>query len=141
MKFKNQILKIKISEALRADFIKFAFCTFIFAFVFTGCGPKEPPSVKECRAIAAENMTLKKQLERREMEMDLLKEKHSREVERLEKRLADYRKERDEWRERAQQNVREQAKDVADAVMAENAKLRAENERLQAKIMELQKEP
>jgi len=109
--------------------------------LMSGCGPKEPPSVKECRAIAAENMTLSKQLERREMEMDLLKEKHSREVERLEKRLADYRRQRDEWRQRAQQNVRDQAKDVADAVMAENAKLRAENERLKAQIMELQKEP
>jgi len=115
-------------------------CSYALVLM-AGCGPKEPPSVKECRAIAAENMTLVKQLERREKEMDLLKEKHSREVERLEKRLADYRKERDEWRERAQQNVRDQAKDVADAVMAENAKLRAENERLNAQIMELQKEP
>lgn len=109
--------------------------------LISGCGPKEPPGVKECRAIAAENMTLKKQLERREMEMDLLKEKHSREVERLEGRITDYRKERDEWRDRAQQNVRDQAKDVADAVMAENSKLRAENERLKAQIAELQKEP
>jgi hypothetical protein len=141
MKFKNQILTTKIVEALRTDFICFALCTLIFAFVFAGCGPKEPPGVKECRALAAENMTLKKQLERREMEMDLLKEKHSREVERLEKRIADYRKERDEWRERAQQNVRDQAKEVADAVIAENAKLSAENERLKAQVAELKKEP
>jgi len=108
--------------------------------LIAGCGEKEPLNVRRSRAIAAENMTLKKQLKRREAEMDLLKEKHSREVERLEKRLADYRKQRDEWRERAQQNVRDQAKDVADAVMVENAKLRAENERLKAQITALQKE-
>jgi len=107
--------------------------------LISGCGPKEPPSVKECRAIAADNMTLRKQLERREAEMDVLKEKHSREVKRLEKRIEDYRKERDEWRQRARQNVRDQAKDVADAVMVENAKLREENERLKAQVVELQK--
>ena len=107
--------------------------------LISGCGPKEPPSVKECRAIAADNMTLRKQLERREAEMDVLKEKHSREVKRLEKRIEDYRKERDEWRQRARQNVRDQAKNVADAVMVENAKLREENERLKAQVVELQK--
>jgi len=114
-------------------------CSYALVLM-AGCGPKEPPSVKECRAIAAENMTLRKQLERRDAEMDVQKEKHSREVQRLEKRIEDYRKERDDWRQRAQQNVRDQAKDVADAVMVENAKLRAENERLKEQIAELQKE-
>ncbi len=115
-------------------------CTYALV-VIAGCAQNQPPSVKETRAIAAENISLRKQLERRRVEIDMLKEKHSREVQRLEKRIEDYRKQRDEWREKAQQNVRSQTKDVADTVMAENAKLRAENELLKEQIAELQKEP
>jgi len=115
-------------------------CSYALMLI-AGCGEKEPLNVRKSRAIAAENMTLKRQLERRKMEMDLLKEKHSKEVQRLEKQLVDCRKQRDEWQERARQNVRDQAKDVADAVMAENARLHAENEKLRAQIKELQKEP
>ena len=51
-KIKDQNSKIKISEALRADFINFAFCTLIFSFLFAGC--EQPEQDADALSIAQE---------------------------------------------------------------------------------------
>ena len=56
---------------MNRPFLKTLIVTTIIAVILTaGCGPQstgliaeEPPSVKKCRTIAAENIELKKQLE------------------------------------------------------------------------------
>lgn len=116
-----------------------AFGTAVMLIV--GCGQQEPPSVKKSRAIAAENIELKKQLEHRSKEIEKLKEQHNKEIKKQEKLLAQCLQEKEAWKKKSQQNIRNQVKGVLDAVMEENTKLREENEKLKAQIKELQKEP
>ena len=106
-----------------------------------GCGEKEPPSVKKSRAIAAESIELKKQLDRSNTEIERLKARHDKEMKNQQTLLEKCRLEKQTWKEKSQQNVRNQVKDVLDTVMAENTKLREENEKLKAQIEKLQKEP
>jgi len=108
-------------------------CTAIF---ITGCGPKEPPGVKQSRAIAAENIELRKQIERFNREIESLKEQH----EKQEKLLAQCEQDKDALKKKAQQNIRSQVAPVLDAVVNETAKLREENTKLKAQIEQLQKE-
>jgi len=102
------------------------------------CGEQEPPGVKKSRLIAVENMQLKRELEQRNREIEELIELHNREIERQEELLAKCVREKDSWKQKARQNVRNQVKGVVDAVMEQNAKLREENEKLKAQIEKLQ---
>ena len=110
------------------------------AILITGCGTQEPPSVKQSRAIAAENIELRKHVERLNEEIEKLKEQHKKEIEKQEKLLAECQQEKDIWKQKAQQNIRSQVQPVLDAVMDETAKLREENTKLKAQIEQLQKE-
>jgi len=56
-----------------------------------------------------------------------------------EKLLAECVQEKESWKQKARQNVRNQVKGVFDAVMEQNVKLREENEKLKAEIEKLQK--
>ena len=106
-----------------------------------GCGgQQEPPSVKKSRAIAAENIELRKQFEQRSKEIETLKEQHSEQFDTQAKLLAACHQEKETWKKKAQQNIRDQVKGVLDTVMEENVKLREENKDLKAQIEELQKE-
>ena len=102
--------------------------------LIAGCGEKEPPSVKQSRAIAAENIELQKQLDRSNARIENLKEQYDKELDKQQKLLEKYKQERDQWKAKSQQNVRDQVKDVLDTVMAENTKLREENAKLKAQI-------
>ncbi|MHC4509653.1 MAG: hypothetical protein ACYTAO_11950 [Planctomycetota bacterium] len=106
-----------------------------------GCGGQEPPSVKKSRAIAAENIELRKQLEQRGEEIEKLKARHGEEVKKQQNLLEKCEQEKQTWKTKAQQNIREQVKGVLDAVVEENVRLREENQALKAQIEELQKEP
>ena len=106
----------------------------------TGCGQKEPPSVKQSRAIAAENIALRKQLERLNRQIEKLKEQHDKETKEQRKLLTQCEQDKEAWKKKAQQNIRSQVSPVLDAVMDETAKLREENTRLKAQIEQLQKE-
>jgi hypothetical protein len=113
-----------------------------------GCGPKEPPSIKKSRAIAAENIELRKELDRRSREIETLKEQHGKELDEQKKLLAECLQEKEVWQNKSRQNIRNQVKGVLDTVLEENTKLRestgrltAENTRLKAQIEELQKQP
>jgi hypothetical protein len=111
----------------------------LVAVLTAGCGEKEAPSVKQSRAIAAENMELKRQLARSEAQIEEIKRQYDRELDKQRKLLEKCRQERDQYREKSRQNVRDQVKDVLDSVMAENARLREDNAALQAEIEGLRK--
>jgi hypothetical protein len=99
-----------------------------------GCGQQEPPRVKKSRLIAVENMRLKRELEQRDREIDKLIVLHKRETKKQEELLAKCVREKDSWKQKARQNVRNQVKGVFDAVMEQNAKLLEENKKLKAEI-------
>ncbi|MHC4436799.1 MAG: hypothetical protein ACYS3S_05525 [Planctomycetota bacterium] len=121
----------------------------------TGCGQQstgslteEPPSVKKARAIAAENIELKKQLEQLSKELETLKEHHNREINEQKDLLEICLQEKEALKKKSRQNIRNQVKGVFDTILEENKKLRestgrltAENARLKAQIEELQKQP
>ena len=114
--------------------------TIGFAVVLiSGCGEKEAPSVKQSRAIAAENIELQKQLDRSNARIENLKELYEKELDKQQKLLEKSNRERDQWKAKSQQNVRNQVKGVVDSVMADNTKLREENAILKAQLEESQK--
>jgi len=94
--------------------------------------------MKKSRLIAVENMQLKRELEQFNREIEKLIELHNRESRKQEKILAECVQEKESWKQKAQQNVRNQVKGVFDAVMEQNAKLLEENKKLKAQIEKLQ---
>ncbi len=99
-----------------------------------GCGEKEAPSVRQSRAIAAENIQLQKDLERSNARIENIKKQYDKELERQQKLLEKCQKEREDFREKSRQNVRDQVESVFDTVMADNTRLRQENAMLKAQI-------
>jgi len=116
----------------------FVLAVCVVVMLIVGCAEQAPPGVKKSRLIAAENMQLKRELEQRSKEIERLKELHNRESRKQEKILAECVQEKDSWKQKARQNVKNQVKGVFDAVMEQNAKLREENEKLKAQIEKLQ---
>ena len=108
--------------------------------LIAGCGQKEPPSVKQSRAIAAENIELRKQLERLNRQIEKLKEQHDKETKEQRKLLTQCEQDKEAWKRKAQKNIRNQVSPVLDAVVDETARLREENTRLRAQIEQLGKE-
>jgi hypothetical protein len=112
------------------------------ALVLTvGCGPQQPPNVKKARAIAAENIELRKELDLRNKEIETLKAQQGKELAEQKNLLADCLKEKEALQNKSRQNIRSQVKGVLDTVLEENTKLREENAKLKAQIEELQKQP
>ncbi|MBN2594019.1 MAG: hypothetical protein JXA81_10965 [Sedimentisphaerales bacterium] len=118
------------------------------AMLTVGCGPQstglltdEPPSVKKCRVIAAENIELKKELAKSDKEIEMLKAQYSQKIDEQRERLQKCLQEKEELKEKSRQNVREQVSSVLDTVMEENKNLREENTKLKAQIEQLQKQP
>ncbi len=108
--------------------------------LIAGCGGQQaPPNIKQSRAVAAENIELKKQLEQRSKEIETLKAQHSEEIKKQAELLETCRQEKETWKNKAQQNIRDQVKGVLDAVMEDNTRLREENKELKAQIEQLQK--
>jgi hypothetical protein len=124
-----------MKRAARKIFV-LAVCVVVISIA--GCGQQELPSVKKSRLIAAENMRLTKELERRDKQIESIRELHNREIKKQEELLAKCVREKDSWKQKAQQNVKNQVKGVFDAVMEQNAKLREENKKLKAEIEKLQ---
>jgi hypothetical protein len=104
-----------------------------------GCGPEEPLSVKKSRTIAAENIELKKQLEKSKKEIELLKAQYSRKITEQKEQLQKCLQEKEVLKEKSRQNIRDQVSSVLETVLEENKNLRAENTRLKVQIEELQK--
>ncbi len=116
----------------------FVLAVCVVVMLIAGCGNQEPPSVKKSRLIAVENMRLTKELGQRSKEIERLNELHNKEIKKQEKLLAECVQEKESWKQKARQNVRNQVKDVFDAVMEQNAKLRDENEKLKAQVEKIQ---
>ena len=100
------------------------------------CQP-ETPSEKMSRLIAVENARLKKELELYNKEIERLTKLHNQKIKKQEKLLADCLKEKESWKNKAQQNLRNQVKGVFDAMLEQNAKLLEENKKLKAEIEKL----
>ncbi len=116
----------------------FVLAVGVVVMSIVGCGEQEPPGVKKSRLIAVENMRLTKELGQRNKEIERLNELHNKEIKKQEKLLAECVQEKESWKQKARQNVRNQVKGVVDAVMEQNAKLREENEKLKAQIEKIQ---
>jgi hypothetical protein len=110
----------------------------LFAFI-AGCSEPESPDFKQTRAIAAENTELRKELNRQDARFANLKKEYDRELEKVRDQLEKCKQERDEWKTKAKNNVREQVQGVLDSVMDDNSRLREENTKLKAQLEELQK--
>ena len=102
-----------------------------------GCAEQQPPTFKEGRAIAAENIALNKEVDRLNNQIDELKKQHEQERKRQEEALFKMTEEKETWRMKSQTNIREQVKGVLDAVLESNEKLREENKQLKAQIEKL----
>jgi len=124
-----------MKEAVRKGFVLVV--SVVVIMLIAGCEEQQLPSEKKSRAIAAENMQLKKDLERRSKEIEGLKDLHDREIKKQEKLLAKCLEDKETWKEKSRQSVRNQVKGVLDTVIEENAKLRRENEELKAQIEKL----
>jgi len=112
----------------------FVLAVGIVVISIAGCGQPEPPGEKMSRLISVENTRLKKELEQRNWEIERLTKLHNEESKKQDKLLAECVREKESWKQKARQNVRNQVKDVFDSVMEQNAKLREENENLKAQI-------
>ncbi len=99
-----------------------------------GCAEQEPPTFRESRAIAAENIALNKEVDRLNNQIDELKKQHEQEMKQQKEALAGMTEEKEAWRMKAQKNIREQVKGVLDAVLESNDKLREENKQLKAQV-------
>ena len=116
--------------------------------LIAGCSPQstgllteEPPSVKKCRTIAAENIELKKQLAQSSKEFETLKKHHYIEINKQKELLEICMQEKEALKKKSRQNIRSQVKGVFETILEENQKLREENAKLKAQIEELQKKP
>jgi hypothetical protein len=138
---KNMAKRVHVSNSAWANKLPILLLLlWICAIMLTvGCGPQQPPNVKKARAIAAENIELRKELERRNNQIETLKEQYGEELEAQKKRLKTCLQEKEELKEKSRQNIRDQVKGVLDTVLEENRKLREENTRLKAQIEVLQK--
>ena len=116
-----------------------ALVAVFIVMLVAGCEPQEPPSVRQSRAIAAENIELRKQVEQLNRKIERLKEQYEKETKKQEKLLAQCQQDKESWKKKAQQNIRSQVEPVLDAVMDETAKLREENAKLKAQIEQLRK--
>ena len=119
----------------------FVLVVIVAVMLIGGCGGQnEPPEVKKSRAIAAENIELRKQLAQNSKEIEKLKEQHGKELGEQKKLLQTCLQEKETWQNKSRQNIRSQVKGVLDSVLEENKKLREENTGLKAQIEELQKQ-
>ena len=102
-----------------------------------GCNQPQTHSDRMSRLISVENTRLKKELELRNNQIERLTKLQDKESKRQEKLLAERTKERDDWKMKAQQNLKNQVSGVFDAVMEQNAKLLEENKKLKEEIEKL----
>jgi hypothetical protein len=108
----------------------FLLAVCIVVMLIVGCEEEENLSnPKKTRLIAAENMRLKKDLERRDKE-----------IEKQKGLLEKCQQEKNTWKGKAQKNIKEQVDKVLMGVMGELAKLRDENKSLKEQIEKLKAE-
>ncbi len=102
-----------------------------------GCQENQSPDVRQARLLAAENIQLKKELNRCQARLEALKAEYDRQLERKETQLAATRKLSEDLQDDLRQGIAERVKAVTTRVMDENARLRQEIEALRIEIAEL----
>lgn len=110
----------------------------VVIMLIAGCEEQQLQNAKKSRLIAAENMQLKKELERLSSDIEELKKLHGKEIEKQQEQLAKCQEEKETWKEKSRQNIRNQVNSVLDAIMKKNAKLRKENKKLKAQVEQLE---
>jgi hypothetical protein len=108
------------------------------ALMIAGCAEQQEPGDRKYRLISAENLTLKKDLQQRDKEIEKLKALNDRQSKSQAEALDDCMKQQEVLREKAKQNIRDQVKNVLDVVLEQNTKLRQENAALKAQIEQLE---
>jgi len=108
--------------------------------LFAGCQEQQATDAKKGRLVAAENIGLKKELDRRDREIERLKGLHSKEIKRQEELVAKCLEEKGLLQKRVDENIKAQVSEVLAAVMEENSKLHDEIEGLKTQVQKLQAE-
>ncbi|MBN1363142.1 MAG: hypothetical protein JW993_21255 [Sedimentisphaerales bacterium] len=105
-----------------------------------GCHQNQDPDSRQARLAVAENIQLKKEVERCRARMEALKDEYERQLERKDAQLAAARKLSEDLKQDVRQGIAERVNAVTSKVMDENAKLRRENEQLRAEIARLRRQ-
>jgi len=105
-----------------------------------GCEEEQLPDVKKARVIAAENMQLKKQLQRHDSEIEKLKGQHEKELKKQKELLAKCQEEKKYLEGPLAGEFDEQMNDLFKRLGEENEKMSAENENLKQQIEKLKTE-
>ncbi len=108
--------------------------------LIAGCQEQQLPSEKQSRLVAAENIRLRKQLGQRADEIEMLKKLHNEEKTQQETQLAKCREQQKVLRDKLEQGTRKEIQEVLQAVMEESAAVSAENEKLKARVEQLEAE-
>ena len=108
--------------------------------LFAGCQEQQATDAKKGRLVAAENIGLKKELDRRDREIERLKGLHSKEIKRQEELVAKCQEEKGLLQKRVDENIKAQVSEVLAAVVEENSKLHGELEGLKTQVQKLQTE-
>jgi hypothetical protein len=99
-----------------------------------------PTDAKKGRLVAAENIKLKNELGQRDKEIERLKQLHSKEIKRQEELLVKCQEEKELWKAKADENIKEQVSEVSGTVMEQNSKLQEENADLKSQVEKLKAE-
>ena len=110
------------------------FIAFVIFIISTGCKAPQTPSEKQSRLIAAENMELQKQIEQLKTQIEVLKAQQEKELEEQKQLLTKANEEIEAWKEKSQQNVREQVQGVLDTLIQQNSDLSTEIEKLKSEL-------
>ena len=122
-----------IQKALILVFVTALICS-------AGCQEAQTPSEKQSRIVAARNIELEKQLAIRDKEIDNLKAQCAARVGLEQKKLANCNEESAACEEELKQNWQKMLNEMLIPTLNEAAKVRQENEKLQARIKQLEKE-
>ena len=110
----------------------------IMVVFIAGCAEQEPPTYKEGRAIAAENIELVKKIDGLNDQIRALNRQHELEIKQLQEALTKMTEDKNFWMTKAQSNIKDQVQYILGPVLDNNQKLRDENKQLKTQIEKLQ---
>lgn len=125
---------IEMERMLRKGFV---LAVGIVMVLIAGCGEQQLPSEKKSRLIAVENAKLKKEIAQRDLNIESLKSRHTKDVKQREQQLTECRKRVEDCKEDLRGKIEKRMDGVFGTMMEESAKVQAENKRLKAEIAEL----
>lgn len=112
---------------------------FLTALIVTaGCQEAQTPNEKQSRLIAARNIELEKQIAAKDKEIENLKAQYAVRLGLEQKKLADCKKASAAFQEELKQDRAKEMDDMLVPTLNRLAELRDENEKLQARIKELE---